>query len=151
MKKVIHSPFFWPLLVLLVIAGQACTLAVVGMGAMPFKVRNIGLEAADGTHRNHFSPGEIVGIRREVCADRDISIEFFPALRNNRNGLISLPNGATFMRKECRQTVNIFTLPDNLPSGRYQFENVVKYQSNLIGRDEQTIYPPLELEVVDVR
>lgn len=86
-----------------------------------------------------------------MCADRDISIEFFPALRNNRNGLISLPNGATFMRKECRQTVNIFTLPDNLPSGRYQFENVVKYQSNLIGRDEQTIYPPLELEVVDVR
>jgi hypothetical protein len=151
MKKVIHSPFFWPVLVLLVIAGQAGALVVFGSGTMPFKVRNIGLESADGTRRTQFAPGEIVGIRREVCADRDIAIEFYPALRSANHGLISLANGATFMRKECRQTVNLFTLPANLPLGSYQFENVVKYQSNLIGRDEQTIYPPLELEVVDAR
>lgn len=151
MKKVIHSPLFWPVLVLLVIAGQAGTLVLVGSGAMPFQVRNIGLEGADGIQRSQFAPGEIVGIRREVCADRDIAIEFFPSLRSAQDGLISLASGATYMRKECKQTVNLFTLPTNLPHGRYQYENIVKYQSNLIGRDEQTIYPPLELEVVDAR
>lgn len=149
MKKVIHSPFFWPIVVLLVIAGQAGALVIVGSGTMPFQVRNIGLEGADGIQRSHFAPGDIVGIRREVCADRDISIEFFPSLRSANDGQISLISGASYMRKECRQTVNLFTLPTNLPIGRYQFENIVKYQSNLIGRDEQTIYPPLQLEVVD--
>ena len=151
MKKVIHSPFFWPILVLLVIAAQGAALAVFVSGNMPFEVKNIGFEGADGTARSEFFPGEIVGIRRQVCADRDIAVEFYPALRSSGNGLIALANGATFMRNECIQTVNLFTLPDNIPAGRYTFENVVKYQSNLIGRDEQAIYPPLQLEVVNPR
>lgn len=150
MKKLISPHLRLPLLlVLAMFLSFAAWTVLMTMGSMPFQVRNIGVESVDGVSKSQFLPGEIVGVRREVCADRDIAVEFFPGLRTPTNGLMSLGHSAAFMRRECRQTVFLFTLPLGLPPGHYSYVNIVKYQSNLIGRDEQTVYPPLDLEVVN--
>ncbi|WP_282348057.1 hypothetical protein [Pseudomonas sp. PS01301] len=148
MKKAITPAYVCPALLLVIIAGLGIALLVASSGTQPFKVRNIGIENAGGAPQMQFSAGELVGIRREVCTQSDTAIEFFPSLRRTAGGLVALPQGAVFMNQGCRETVYLFSLPSNLPPGKYEYDNLVKYQSNLIGRDEQTVYPPLELEVV---
>lgn len=149
MKRFLSPNVFWPVFVLAAIAiGGASWTYIMVTGGAPVSVRNIGLEDVTGRARGTFHPGEIVAVRREVCSDRGITVEFFPALRSETGGLLALGNGASYLRAECRETVFWFVLPEHIPQGRYQYGNIIKYQSNLIGRDEDQVYPPLELEVV---
>lgn len=152
MKNLIRRHILFPILVLLAVAvmGSIWTYFMVS-GSTPFTIRNIGVENADGAPQTVFKPGEVVGIRRELCSSQDLGIEFYPSLRTQGGGVLPLGHSAAFMRKDCRQTVFLFVLPSAVPAGHYQYLNVVKYQTNLIGRDELTVYPPLELEVVNVQ
>lgn len=152
MKRVISPNVFWPVLVLasIAICGSTWTYIMVS-GSDPLTVRNIGLEDASGRPATEFMPGDIVGVRREVCSTKAMAVEFFPSLWSETGGQFSLGHGASYLERECAETVILFELPKQIPAGRYQYGNIVKYQSNLIGRDETAVYPPLELEVIHVR
>jgi len=150
MKRYLSPNVFWPILVLaaITISGATWTYIMVA-GSDPLSVRNIGLQDIHGNQASQFAPGDLVGVRREVCSTKAMAIEFFPSLRSEAGALVSLGHGATYVKAECRETVFLFELPEQIPQGRYQYGNIVKYQSNWIGRDEGKVYPPLELEVVN--
>lgn len=150
MKK-LTSPHVWPVIAVLMmfVMGIAVWTVMMVSGSKPVSVRNIGLEDARGTPKTAFTPGEVVAVRREVCSTKPLAVEFFPSLRSASGALMALGHGASYLAAECRETVFMFILPEQVPAGRYQYGNLIKYQSNLIGRDEDKVYPPLELEVVD--
>lgn len=150
MKRYLSPNVFWPVLVLASIVISGCTWTYIMVaGSDPLTVRNIGLEDVSGKPATRFEPGELVGVRREVCSSKAMAIEFFPSIRAESGALMALRSGATFTQPECRETVFWFELPEKIPNGRYQYGNLVKYQSNWIGRDEGKAYPPLELEVIN--
>lgn len=151
MKRYLSPNVFWPILVLAAITISSATWTYIMVaGSDPLSVRNLGLQDIHGQPAAKFEPGAIVGLRREVCSAKAMTVEFFPSLSMEDGGHLSLDNGAVYLAAECRETVTLFELPRSVPLGRYQYGEVVKYQSNWIGRDESVVYPPLELEVVDV-
>lgn len=120
---------------------------VVLSGSNPYTVTNVGVVNVRGEAQEQFRPGEVVGIIRNICTSESIGTSFNPGLRNDIGLLFPLPGGVIHSEAGCRQGKYGFIMP-NLPPGTYTYVNTVLYQSNLVGRDEHAIFPPLTLEVL---
>lgn len=151
LKHATKPYFFVPAMIISLILSLSVWTYVMTYSSAPFTVRNVGLETIDGVEKTEFRPGEIIGVRREICSERNIGVQFFPSLRTTRNAMISLGTGAAYVEQGCAQTVFLFAVPTSLPPGSYTYNNLVRYQANLIGSDEATPYPPLQFEVIGDR
>jgi len=120
---------------------------VILIGGNPYSIRNIGAVDSLGEMQSMFRPGDVVGIRREVCSIAEVGAQFFPALKSEDGYLFPLPGGLVLSKPGCQHTISGFILPD-LPAGKYTYVNVVRFQNNLVGRDEYAVFPPIEIEVV---
>lgn len=139
---------FVPLLALLGMVGFSSGWTyLMAVGSNPFTVTNVGTLDIQGRPKTDFSPGDIVVIKRKVCADRAISLEFFPSLRSAEGVFLSLQSGASSYGLGCRETLFGFPLPAKIVDGEYTYSNLIKYQTNWVGRDEMTVYPPLHFTV----
>lgn len=140
---------FWPILVIVTMIGLIGVGTVLLItGSNPFTVRNLGTQDLAGIARAQFHPGEFVVVKREVCTSREVVLTFYPGMRSAEGVLFALPPGATQFGQGCRQTLFGFRLAEGLLPGRYTYQNLVQYQTNLVGRDEANVYPPLTFEVV---
>lgn len=117
------------------------------IGGNPITVTNTGVFRGTGFPMDRFHPGEIAGVRRQVCSGQRIAVQFFPALKDSRGFLFPLPGGLVEMQAGCHETTYGFTVPD-LPEGEYVYVNTIRFQNNLVGRDETTTYPPLRVRIM---
>jgi hypothetical protein len=117
------------------------------IGGKPFTVDNLGPVNAAGLPSQEFRVGEIVGIKRRFCSDQTISLHYFPALRDSRGFLFALPTAMIEQPSGCRDTIYGFRMPD-LPAGHYTYVNAVRFQNNLVGRDETSTFPPINFRIL---
>ncbi len=115
-------------------------------GGQPFHVENIGVVSSTGMPDDRFKPGQVAGIRRRVCAEREVGIAFYPSLIDSRGFLFPLPSGMVKAGEGCRETIYGLIVPD-LPPGEYTYSSTVKYQNNLVGRDQSATFPPLRIRI----
>ncbi len=120
---------------------------LVLIGGKPFTVENIGPVNTDGLLSREFRVGELVGIKRRFCSDQPITLHYFPALRNASGFLFALPSTMIEQPIGCRETIYGFRMPD-LPAGNYTYVNAVRFQNNLVGRDETSTFPPINVRIL---
>lgn len=116
------------------------------IGGSPFTAKNIGPVNQAGALQSAFKAGEVAGIRRMMCSDRALGMSMTPALRSAAGLMFPLPSGIGFIRPGCNHIAYGFIVPQ-LPSGSYHFESTIRYQNNLVGRDEHMPMPPVDIEI----
>lgn len=117
------------------------------IGGNPLKVNNVGVVSATGYPNEKFHVGDIAGIKRQVCSEQTLAVEFFPGLRDSRGFLFPLPGSMVEVASGCHDTVYGFIVPD-LPAGEYTYVNAIKFQNNLVGRDEAATFPPIRVRIM---
>lgn len=117
------------------------------VGGNPLTVSNTGVISATGFPNDRYHAGDVVGIRRQICADHTVALQFFPSLIDSRGFRFPLPGGMAEAQKGCHSTTYGFVVPD-LPAGEYTYSAAVRYQNNLVGRDEATTFPPLRVRIM---
>lgn len=117
------------------------------IGGKPFTIDNLGPVNAAGFPNQEFRVGEIVGIKRRFCSDQTITLHYFPALRDTRGFLFALPVAMVEQSSGCHDTIYGFRMPD-LPAGEYIYVNAVRFQNNLVGRDETSTFPPITVRIL---
>lgn len=120
---------------------------VVLVGGNPYDVSTLGVFNTSGQAQQVFRVGEMVAIKRNVCTSARVGGESFPVLVSRATGYrYSFPHSLVLREPGCRIAVHAYAVP-NVPPGRYVFTNTIRYQNNLIGRDEYAVLPTVEIEV----
>ncbi len=117
------------------------------IGGNPLSVTNVGVVSATGYPNDRVRAGDVVGIKRQLCADHEVAVQFFPSLVDSRGFRFPLPAGMALAQSGCHTTVYGFITPD-LPAGEYTYANSVLYQNNLVGRDEAVAFPPMRVRIM---
>lgn len=138
----------WPAILLLGLFVAVSTWwYVVLIGGDPYDIKTIAILNKSGKEQRAFRAGELVAIKRLVCTNTRVGGESFPALINHHTGFrFTFAPSLVLRDPGCRVAIYAFTMPD-LPAGRYAYSNTIRFQNNLIGRDEYTIVPPIDIEV----
>ena len=123
---------------------------VAVMGGNPFTIENMATLNKQGVVESKFRAGDVVGVHRRICSDRAVGMEFFPALRDPRGVIFPLPDGLVQVERGCAELTNGFIVPD-LPPGDYIVVSTIRYQTNLVGRDEHLTFPELHLRIMRKR
>lgn len=116
-------------------------------GSNPLTFKSTQIVDSVGREISVLHVGEAVGIRRFVCSSMPIGVEFFPTLRDSAGLLYPLPSGMIEAGKGCAHKTYGFVVPD-IPPGEYTYQSTIRYQSNLVGRDEMGVTPEVTLRVV---
>lgn len=115
-------------------------------GDNPIRVGSPSLIGRSGFSLDTFTPGETVAVKNKFCSEKKISVGFFPSLSSRDGTWIPIPGGVTTIDKGCRDFVHEFSLPPLAP-GEYKYAATVKYQTNLVGRDDTISIPPVVIVV----
>ncbi|WP_075357952.1 hypothetical protein [Caballeronia sordidicola] len=131
-------------------------LAGIALLVMPFVGGNVYHAAIvklfdkNGAERYTFKQGEWVYVRRDVCADKSIFSSLSPVLFDvKRRAIIPLADYSLVVKPGCDERGAGFQIPPGLPPGPYEYRNTVRFQNNLIGRDEAQPYAPINLTVTE--
>jgi hypothetical protein len=117
------------------------------VGGNPFDPRPGFSISEHGEVQRYFRAGEVAGIRRTVCANGKHGAEFAPGLRSAAGLRFNLPGNTSALKDGCHLYTYGFIVPA-LPPGAYEFASTVRYQANLVGRDEHAEFPPVSLEII---
>jgi hypothetical protein len=117
------------------------------IGGNPMTVTNVGIVSATGFPNDRFHAGDVVGIKRQLCSKHELAVQFFPSLVDSRGYRFPLPGGMAEVQEGCHTTTYGFVVPD-LPAGEYTYSNAVRFQNNLVGRDEAATFPPLRIRIM---
>ncbi|MDD1003615.1 MULTISPECIES: hypothetical protein [Pseudomonas] len=116
------------------------------VGGNPITIKNYGLISATGYPVEGFRVGEIAGMKWQLCADKAVTIEQFPALRDARGLVFPLPITLSESATGCHDTFYGFVVPP-LPPGEYTYVTNIRFQNNLVGRDEAATFPPVRVRI----
>ena len=120
---------------------------LVLIGGNPVTVKNYGAVSATGYPNDKFRAGDVAGIKRQLCSERSLAIEIYPALRDSRGVLFPLPGNLTELTIGCHDSIYGFIVPD-LPAGEYTYVSSIRFQNNLVGRDEAATFPPIRVRIM---
>lgn len=123
-----------------------CLWYVALIGGLPFTVTNVGSVNKEGELQRAFHAGEVAGIKRVLCSERAMGATITPSLRSAAGLRFYLPSGIAYINQGCGNIAYGFTVP-HIPPGQYQFDSIVRFQNNLVGRDEHFKLPPVVIEV----
>ena len=90
--------------------------------------------------------GQSVGIRRNVCSNRSIGVEFYPTLRDQDGLFYPLQSGMFSLTNGCEVKTYGFIVPA-LPPGEYTYQSVIRFQASLVGRDEMISSPEIKMRI----
>lgn len=139
------------LFVSIYLAGLFISLMLLGwlvfVGGNPITVKNYGAVSSTGFPNDRFHAGDVAGIKRQLCSSQTLAIEFYPALRDSRGVLFPLPGNLTETAIGCHDTTYGFIVPD-LPAGEYTYVSSIRFQNNLVGRDEAATFPPIRVRIM---
>lgn len=145
-----HIPPYvlWPALVLAsLFFAVSFWWYVVLIGGNPYQVDTVGVFTANGQAQSIFRAGEMAAIKRRVCTTTKVGGESFPVLISQATGYrYPFPPSLVLREPGCRVSVHAYTIP-NVPAGSYLFVNTIRYQNNLVGRDEYAVLPAVPIEV----
>lgn len=127
-----------------------CGLAALGYlsihGGNPMTLKSEEVLGGNGSPSDVFRPGDIAGVRRQICSDKHVAVQSFPALTSAQGYRFPLPSSFVEVEAGCQSTTYGFVVP-NLPSGVYKYDSVIRFQNNLVGRDESASYPTITLGI----
>lgn len=133
------------------LAGLFVSLIILGwllfIGGNPITVKNYGAVSATGFPVDRFRAGDVAGIKRQLCADKAVAIEQFPALQDSRGFVFPLPIVLSESATGCHDSIYGFIVP-NLPAGEYNYVTSIRFQNNLVGRDEAATFPPIRVRIM---
>lgn len=140
--------FVWACLYLTALFVSVIVLWWVALiGGNPFNVVSTVAVNHAGEHVRTFKAGEVVGVISEVCSDENIGAKMHPSLQNEKGLVMPLKPISIYFNRGCQSTDYGFIIPD-IPTGRYDYKNVVVFQNNLVGRDEYVQFHKVAIEVV---
>lgn len=121
------------------------------LGGNPFKPNGApAIFDKDGNQVTELHRGQWFYVRRSVCVTKDVYAEQNPALYDlSRRSYIALLGAGTTATEGCKVRSSGFEVPSTLPPGDYEYRNTVRFQNNLVGRDESNTYPPIPIRVVE--
>jgi hypothetical protein len=117
------------------------------IGGNPLTFKSTQIIDATGREVSALHIGQSAGIRRFVCSTQPVGVEFFPTLRDSTGLLYPLPSGMIEAQKTCAFKTYGFVVPD-IPPGEYVYQSTIRYQANLVGRDELTLSPEVKLRII---
>jgi len=139
------------LLVSMYLGGLFISLIFLGwllfVGGNPITVKNYGVISATGYPMDRFRAGDVAGIKRRLCAEKAIAIEQFPALQDSRGFVFPLPFTTSESATGCHDNTYGFIVPA-LPAGEYTYVTSIRFQNNLVGRDEAATFPPIRVRIM---
>jgi hypothetical protein len=115
-------------------------------GGNPMTWKSIDIIDASGAVTTQIRAGDRVAVRSNFCSSREVGLDVFPTLRDQNGVNYPLPSYTTKIFNRCNKRTYGFTVPD-VPPGEYVYSSTIKYQANLIGRDEMTVTQPLNVRV----
>lgn len=116
-------------------------------GGNPLTYKTTELLDGTGHITKELRVGEAAGVRRYLCSDKNVGIEFFPTLRDKDGLLFPLPSGMVEAENKCTTKTYGFVVPD-IPAGEYTYQSTLRFQANLVGRDEMATSPPITVRIV---
>lgn len=117
------------------------------VGGNPLTFKSTQIIDGDGREVSVLRVGQSAGIRRFVCSTQPVGVEFFPTLRDKAGLLYPLPSGMIEAQKACAFKTYGFVVPD-IPPGEYVYQSTIRYQANLVGRDEMGVSPEVTVRIV---
>jgi len=117
------------------------------VGGNPFSIQGLGVYNSGQVKQAQFRPAEPVIVRGEFCSSVAMGVELYPALDDGKGFRYPLPNSLMAVEAGCFNASYGFIAPD-IPPGRYTFRTSIKFQNNLVGRDESASTPPLTIEIL---
>ncbi len=132
-----------------------CSLALLGwivlLGGNPF----ISIDPAQvmnksGAPLDKFRAGEVVGVKRRLCADSSTIVTYFPSLKDAQGVLFPLPSGVFSFPAGCAEYKTGFVVPP-IPFGEYSYTSVFRFQKNLVGRDEHIVLSDTRFRIMRKR
>jgi hypothetical protein len=116
------------------------------VGGNPYTPQPGIMVDGSGVPTKVFHSGDLVGLERTLCSAKNTSASFFPVIKSQTGAMMPLPPNISSTPRGCHPYTYGLTVP-NVPPGIYQIVTTVKFQSNLVGRDEFTTMPPVFFEV----
>lgn len=116
-------------------------------GGNPLTFKSTQIINGEGREVSVLHVGQSAGVRRFVCSTQPVGVEFFPTLRDKTGLLYPLPSGMLEAGKECTVKTYGFVVPD-IPAGEYTYQSTIRFQANLVGRDEVTVSPAVNVRIV---
>lgn len=117
------------------------------VGGNPLTFKSTQIINGEGQEVSLLHVGQSAGIRRFVCSTQPVGVEFFPVLRDKTGLLYPLPSGMIEAEKACTFKTYGFVVPD-IPPGDYVYQSTIRYQANLVGRDEMAVSPEVRVRIV---
>jgi hypothetical protein len=89
-----------------------------------------------------------MAVKRHVCTSDRVGGEAFSVLVNRETGYrFAFPPSLAVRDPGCRVGVYAMVVP-GIPAGAYTYITTIRFQNNLIGRDEYFVLPEIEIEVL---
>ena len=117
------------------------------VGGQPFTAQNLELVGLDGKPRSEFSQGEVMGVKRKICSSRPITLQFHPRMQMDNGFWFALPGAAVKTVDGCFESIYGVVIP-GIPPGSYTYTNTVTFQNNLVGRDEDVVFPSFKVRIL---
>lgn len=117
------------------------------VGGNPFSIRELYVYSEAGVKQKQFRAGSPVIIKGEFCSTSSMGVELYPYLEHDNGFRFTLPNGMMAIETGCFTASHGFIAPD-IPPGKYTYRTAIKFQNNLVGRDESASTPPLTIEIL---
>lgn len=133
---------FMPILFLAALSVSVVALWwIILTGGSPFTLQTSQIIPTVG------APGETAVVSREICSTRKVMAEYRPWMRRKSdNATFMIQGGMLEIGKGCGPLGVAFKVPD-VPDGIYEYSASLKFQNNLVGRDEHETLPPMSFEV----
>lgn len=142
-KGVIYAYLYLFLLFISIVVMWALML----VGGNPFSIKTLGVYSSQQVKQTAFKPGEAAIVRGEFCSSASMGVELYPSLDDGKGFRYPLPNSLMAVETGCFNAAYGFIAPE-IPPGRYTFRASIKFQNNLVGRDESAATPPLTIEIL---
>ena len=116
-------------------------------GGNPLTFKTSKMVDEQGEVIRMLTPGQSVGVKRLVCSKQEVGVEFFPSLRDKDGLVYPLQSGMFTISEGCQVKSYGFIVP-KVPAGQYSYQGTIRFQTNLVGRDEMIVSPEIIVEVV---
>lgn len=121
--------------------------AVVLIGGNPLTVMDLQLYNQNGVVQQVVNTGQNVAVKGKFCSTKSMGVEIYPFIEASDGNRHPLPNSMVLVQAGCFSSSYGFTVPD-VPEGNYSLRAVIKFQNNLVGRDESALTPNMMVRIL---
>ena len=121
--------------------------AVILVGGNPLTVMDLNVYNQSGTLQTVVRSGQPAVVKGKFCSTQTMGVEIYPYIDDGKGFRYPLPNSMMLVQSGCFSSSYAFIVPD-IPEGDYSLRAVIKFQNNLVGRDESALTPNMTVKVL---